>query len=103
MLRLSSVPTKDPAVEETAAVSLITPHDFHTVRSYLEQFEDVPLLADVVNIVTSSLDPSVLASATDTMHYHLKAFRAIGALRGRLNIGFGHRSRVTRSSHRLER
>ncbi|KAF2625958.1 hypothetical protein BU25DRAFT_492495 [Macroventuria anomochaeta] len=73
------VPTKDPAVEETAAVSLITPHDFHTVRSYLEQFEDLPLLADVVNIVTSSLDPNVLASATDTMHYHLKAFRAIGA------------------------
>jgi mediator of RNA polymerase II transcription subunit 12 len=73
------VPTKDPAVEETAAVSLITPHDFHTVRSYLEQFEDLPLLADVVNIATSSLDPSVLASATDTMHYHLKAFRAIGA------------------------
>jgi mediator of RNA polymerase II transcription subunit 12 len=58
---------------------LITPYDFHTVRSYLEQFEDLPLLADVVNIVTSSLDPSVLASATDTMHYHLKAFRAIGA------------------------
>lgn len=75
----SSVPTKDPHVEETSAVSLITPYDFHTVRSYLEQFEDLPLLADVVNIVTSSLDPSVLASATDTMHYHLKAFRAIGA------------------------
>jgi mediator of RNA polymerase II transcription subunit 12 len=74
-----SVPTKDPSVEETGAVSLITPNDFHTVRSYLEQFEDLPLLADVVNIVTSSLDPSVLASATDTMHYHLKAFRAIGA------------------------
>jgi mediator of RNA polymerase II transcription subunit 12 len=73
------VPTKDPAVEETAVVSLITPHDFHMVRSYLEQFENLPLLADVVNIVTSSLDPSVLASATDTMHYHLKAFRAIGA------------------------
>jgi mediator of RNA polymerase II transcription subunit 12 len=74
-----SVPTKDPNVEETGAISLITPYDFHTVRSYLEQFEDLPLLADVVNIVTSSLDPSVLASATDTMHYHLKAFRAIGA------------------------
>ncbi|KAJ4346207.1 RNA polymerase II mediator complex subunit [Ascochyta clinopodiicola] len=73
------VPTKDPAVEETATVSLITPHDFDIVRSYLEQFDDLSLLADVVNIVTSSLDPSVLASATDTMHYHLKAFRAIGA------------------------
>lgn len=76
---ISSVPTKDPTVEETALVSLITLPDFRTVRYYLEQFQDLPLLADVVNIVTSSLDPSVLASATDTIHYHLKPFRAIGA------------------------
>lgn len=74
-----SVPTKDPAVEETALVSLITPHDFQAIRSYLEQCQDLPLLADVIDIATSSLDPSVLASATDTMHYHLKSFRAIGA------------------------
>lgn len=73
------MPTKDPNVEETALVSSITPYDFHVVRSYLEYFEDLPLLADIVNIATSSLDPSTLASATDTMHYHLKAFRAIGA------------------------
>lgn len=58
---------------------MITPYDFHTVRSYIEIFEDIPLLADIVSIATSSLDPSTLASATDTMHYHLKAFRAIGA------------------------
>lgn len=74
-----SIPTKDPTIEDTTTVSLISPHDFHIVRSYLEQFEDLPLLADVVNIVISSLDPSVLASATDTMHFHLKSFRAIGA------------------------
>lgn len=74
-----SVPTKDPAVEETSLVSLITPHDLHTVRSYLEQCQDLSLLADVISIATSSLDPSVLASATDTIHYHLKPFRAIGA------------------------
>lgn len=73
------MPTKDPHVEETTLVSLITPHDFHVVRSYLEQFQDLPLLADVVNIVASSLDPCVLASAADTIHYHLKSFRAIGA------------------------
>lgn len=73
------MPTKDPNIEETGLVSLITPYDFHIVRTYLEHFEDLPLLADIVNIATSSLDPSTLASATDTMHYHLKAFRAIGA------------------------
>jgi mediator of RNA polymerase II transcription subunit 12 len=76
---LSSVPTKEPSVEETAVVSLINLQDFHTVRFYLERFEDLAILADVVGVATSSLDSGVLASATDTMHYHLKAFRAIGA------------------------
>ncbi|KAF1830169.1 hypothetical protein BDW02DRAFT_114138 [Decorospora gaudefroyi] len=73
------VPTKDPSVEETAAVSLLTPLEFHIVRSYLERFGDLAILADMVGIATSSLDPSVLASAADTIHYHIKAFRAIGA------------------------
>jgi mediator of RNA polymerase II transcription subunit 12 len=76
---VSSVPTKDPSVEETAAVSLLTPLDFHNVRSYLERFGDLAILADVVNIATTSLDPSVLASAADTINYNAKAFRAIGA------------------------
>jgi mediator of RNA polymerase II transcription subunit 12 len=60
-------------------VSLITSQDFHIVRSYLEQFDDLAILADVVGIATSSLDPSVLACAADTLNYHVKAFRAIGA------------------------
>lgn len=37
------------------------------------------ILADVVNITCSSLDPSVLASAADTITFHMKTFRAIGA------------------------
>ncbi|KAF1947285.1 hypothetical protein EJ02DRAFT_139344 [Clathrospora elynae] len=73
------VPTKDPSVEETAAISLLTPFDFHTIRSYLERFGDLAILADVVGIVTSSLDSSVLACAADTINYHTKAFRALGA------------------------
>ena len=60
-------------------MSLISLQDFHTVRFYLERFGDFAILADVVGVATSSLDSAVLASATDTMHYHLKAFRAIGA------------------------
>lgn len=74
-----SVPTKDPSVEEIAAVSLVTPRDFHVVRSYLERFGDMAILADVINIATSSLDPTVLASAADTITFHMKTFRAIGA------------------------
>jgi mediator of RNA polymerase II transcription subunit 12 len=74
-----SVPTKDPSVEETAAVSLISSYEYHVIRSYLEQYEDLAILADVVGITTSSLDPSVLASVADTLHHHMKVFRAIGA------------------------
>ncbi|XP_014561082.1 hypothetical protein COCVIDRAFT_22785 [Bipolaris victoriae FI3] len=73
------VPTKDAPGEETAAVSLLTALDFHIVRSYLERFGDLAILADVVGIATSSLDSSVLASTADTINYHAKAFRAIGA------------------------
>lgn len=79
-LTRSSVPTKDPSIEETAAVALISACDFHTIRSYLERFDDLAILADVVNITTSSLDPNVLACAADTLIFHMKAFRAIGAL-----------------------
>jgi mediator of RNA polymerase II transcription subunit 12 len=74
-----SVPTKDPSVEETAAVSLISSFEYHVIRSYLEQSEDLAILADVVGITTSSLDPAVLASVADTLHHHMKVFRAIGA------------------------
>ncbi|KAH7381682.1 hypothetical protein BKA66DRAFT_418843 [Pyrenochaeta sp. MPI-SDFR-AT-0127] len=73
------VPTKDPSVEETAAISLVTPQDFHVVRSYLERFGDLAILADVVGVATSSLDPIVLCSAADTINFHMKTFRAIGA------------------------
>jgi mediator of RNA polymerase II transcription subunit 12 len=76
---LRSIPSKDSSGEETAAVSLLTPWDFHTVRSYLERFGDLAILADIVGVATTSLDPSVLASAADTINYHARAFRAIGA------------------------
>lgn len=74
-----SVPTKDVSIEETAAVSLMSLCEYHIIRSYLEQCEDSAILADVVGITASSLDMAVLASVADTLHYHMKAFRAIGA------------------------
>ncbi|KAH8693421.1 hypothetical protein GQ44DRAFT_753948 [Phaeosphaeriaceae sp. PMI808] len=73
------VPTKDPSIVETAAVSQISSHDYHVVRLYLEQYEDLAILADVIGITSSSLDSTVLASVADTLNYHIKAFRAIGA------------------------
>jgi mediator of RNA polymerase II transcription subunit 12 len=85
-----SVPTKDASVE-IAAVSLISSYEYHVVRSLLEQSEDLAILADVIGITTSSLDPAVLASVADTLNYHLKALRAIGAfdpLFGRLAMRY---------------
>jgi mediator of RNA polymerase II transcription subunit 12 len=74
-----SIPTKDVSTEETAAVSLMLPCEYHIIRSYLEQCDDLAILADVVGITASSLDTVVLASVADTLHHHMKAFRAIGA------------------------
>lgn len=58
---------------------MVAPQDYHIVRAYLERFGDLAILADVVGVATSSLDPIVLASAADTINFHMKTFRAIGA------------------------
>jgi mediator of RNA polymerase II transcription subunit 12 len=76
---LDRVPTKDPSVHESGQVCMITVKDFFTVRSYLESFGDLSMLADIVGIVATSLDSRVLTQATDTLLYHEKALRAIGA------------------------
>lgn len=73
------VPTKDPSIEERGPVCTISPQDFHVVRSRLEDFDDLSILADVIGVISTSLDSNILASAADTLHYHHKAFCAIGA------------------------
>lgn len=49
------------------------------MRTYVEQFDDLSILADIIGIVATSLDCNVLSAACDTLHYNYKAFRAIGA------------------------
>ena len=73
------MPTKDPNIEESGAVCRISAHDFHVVRSHIETFNDLAILADVIGVVSTSLDSAVLTSAADTLHYHHQAFNAIGA------------------------
>jgi mediator of RNA polymerase II transcription subunit 12 len=73
------VPTKDPSVDERGPVCMITPQEFHTMRSLLEDFGDLSMLADIINTVTSSLDGNVLAFVADTLNYNRLAFTAIGA------------------------
>ena len=72
-------------------MSLISCYDYHVIRSYLEQCEDLAILADVIGITASSLDMAVLASVADTLLYHMKTLRAIGAfdpLLGRLAMRY---------------
>ncbi|KAF2735135.1 hypothetical protein EJ04DRAFT_220246 [Polyplosphaeria fusca] len=75
------VSTKDPSVELSGPVCTITARDFQFIRSYLEEFGDFSILADVIGIVSASLDSAVLASACDALQYNHKTFGAIGALK----------------------
>lgn len=76
---MTSIPTKDASVDVSGAVCTISLSDFHVVRSYLEDFEDHSILADIVGIVATTLDSNVLSAAADTLSYNLETFRAIGA------------------------
>jgi mediator of RNA polymerase II transcription subunit 12 len=61
--------------------SAITSSEFALVRRFLEDVEDLSSLADVLEMVSSSDDIHVLASAVDTLSFHIEAFAAIGALK----------------------
>ncbi|KAI9740112.1 MAG: RNA polymerase II mediator complex subunit [Claussenomyces sp. TS43310] len=58
----------------------IPPDEFNTIRAMLEDCEDIPILADILQLVSDTDDVQVLASATDTLNRHLNAFAAIGAM-----------------------
>ncbi|KAF2279548.1 uncharacterized protein EI97DRAFT_464783 [Westerdykella ornata] len=73
--------TNNTLVNGDCPVSTITLRDFHLVRSYLEEFGQLSILADVMGIMVTSLDFDVLAAAADTLHYHHLAFKAIGAFK----------------------
>ncbi|KAL9084688.1 MAG: hypothetical protein Q9165_007936 [Trypethelium subeluteriae] len=60
-------------------VSAISNEDFCASRELLEDCDDFAILADMISVAASSNDESVLASVTDTLHYHARTFAAIGA------------------------
>ncbi|CAI6335821.1 unnamed protein product [Periconia digitata] len=76
---MNNIPTKDVAIEDSGDVCTISLSDFHVVRSYLENFEDHAILADIIGIVATTLDSNVLSAAADTLSYNIETFRAIGA------------------------
>lgn len=61
------------------SVCTISSSCFEIVRHYLEQFKDLSILADVVGISATSFDSHILSASADTLCYHFKAFKAIGA------------------------
>lgn len=79
MLTKSSASTKDDNVFTSNSICTISSGRFDVVRDYLEQFNDLSVLADVVAIAVTSYDSHVLAALADTICYHFKAFRVIGA------------------------
>ncbi|KDB21210.1 hypothetical protein H109_06874 [Trichophyton interdigitale MR816] len=62
-----------------ATASTIRPDQFYILRCILERMGDVSILADVLKLLSQSSNPTVLASVTDTLNYHLPSFTAIGA------------------------
>ena len=74
--RISSS-TKDSGQSPSAL--LITDGEFRLIRRLCEDLDDLPVLADIIALCTSSADEMLLASITDTVNYHLDAFSALGA------------------------
>lgn len=64
------------SLKETSA---ITVEQLWFIRNILEAFQDYSILADVLNLTSSSNDQETLASVADTVNYHFDIFSAIGA------------------------
>lgn len=72
-------PTDDKTASNEVEESALTPEEFYLIRDTLERLGDLSMLADVLNHASNSNDPAVLASAVDTINYHLDSFSVIGA------------------------
>jgi mediator of RNA polymerase II transcription subunit 12 len=79
MLTMTSAPEKESGIFMAGSACTISSSCFEVVRHYLEQFNDLSILADVVGIAATSFDSHVLSASTDTLCYHVKAFKVIGA------------------------
>ena len=57
----------------------MTLDDFKSVREILETFEDFPILADVLRILSKCNDKFLLGAVTNTLNTHIDVFQSIGA------------------------
>ncbi|EFR02531.1 hypothetical protein MGYG_05527 [Nannizzia gypsea CBS 118893] len=76
-VQVKNQPSGGGTTQTTAA--MLRPDQFYSLRSILERLGDISILADVLKLLSPSADPTILASLTDTLNYHLPAFTAIGA------------------------
>ncbi|CRG82980.1 Mediator of RNA polymerase II transcription subunit 12 [Talaromyces islandicus] len=60
--------------------SSLTHEEFVVIRSTLEEYGDIAMLADVLIDASNSDDVRVLVSAVDTLNRHFSCFTVIGAL-----------------------
>lgn len=72
-------PVDEKAASNEIEESALTPEEFYLIRDTLERLGDLSMLADVLNHASNSNDTTVLASAVDTITYHLDSFSVIGA------------------------
>lgn len=66
-------------VSSTSSNCTITRSDFNIIRTYIEKFDDLSILADIIGLATFSYDSHVLSASADALCYHYKVFKAIGA------------------------
>lgn len=87
----------DKSSASSVEISSLTPDEFFTVRSTLENFGDLSMLADVLSDAANSDDVLVLASAVDTANRHFDCFSVIGALNDLFKSFFEAFARVKQS------
>lgn len=66
--------------ESGVETSSLTHEEFFVIRSTLEGYGDIAMLADVLIDASNSDDVRVLVSAVDTLNRHFSCFTVIGAL-----------------------
>lgn len=66
--------------ENSVEVSSLTQEEFLLVRSILEQYGDLSMLADILVDASNSDDVRLLTCAVDTLNRHFECFTIIGAM-----------------------
>ena len=59
----------------------LRPEDFYTLMDIFEKLGDYPVLADILNICTSSSNPIILTGISNTLQLHHETFSCIGAFK----------------------